>query len=102
MTVETINLIFGFIACSISVGLIIWRAIILRLNAEMLLLQKKLEIKDLQIENLQDVQTLLSKGLEEKFEHFAVRTKLENAESKRLLGQVIHFLAKTTQFEPRE
>lgn len=102
MTVETVNLIFGFIACSISVGLIVWRAIILRMNTEILLLQKNLEIKDVQIGNLQDVQTLLSRGLEEKFEHFATRTKLENAESKRLINQVIHFLTKTTPFEQRE
>lgn len=102
MSAEKINLVFGFIACSISVGLIVWRAIILRLNTEILSLQHKLEIKDIQIENLQDVQTLLSKGLEEKFEHFAGRIKLENLESKRSLGQVVHFLTKTTEFEIRE
>lgn len=102
MNVDAINLFFGFIACSISVGVVLWRVIVLKLNTEILLLQKNLELKDLQIENLQDMQTLLSRGLEERIEHFSARTKLENAESRRLLNQVIHFLAKTSDFEPRD
>lgn len=100
--VDTASLIFGTTAFSISVGTVLWRVIMLRLNSEVLALQHNLEIKDLQIENLQDVQTLLQKGLEEKFEHFASRMKGENLEIDKRLRQIENYLSKKTEFEPRD
>lgn len=96
------NLIFGSTAFSIAVGTILWRVIVLRLNSEVLALQHNLELKDLQIENLQDVQTLLQKGLEEKFEHFAARMKGENLEIDKRLRQIENYLSKNTTFDLRD
>jgi hypothetical protein len=94
-------LIFGAIACSVTVGTVVWKIVILKLNSEVLLLRHDLEKKDLQIENLQDVQQLSHNGLLEKFGHFSTRTRGEVAELDKRLKQVEHFLSKTTEFEPR-
>jgi hypothetical protein len=93
--------LFGAIACSLSVGTVLWRAITLKLNGEVLLLQHNLEKKDLQISNLQDVQTLMQKGLEEKFGHFSTRTRAEVLELDKRVRQIENFLSKGTDFEPR-
>jgi hypothetical protein len=98
---EVASLIFGSIACSVTVGTVFWRSVILKLNGEVLLLRHDLEKKDLQIGNLQDVQTLMQKGLEEKFGHFSTRTRGEVAELDKRLRQTEHYLSKTTDFEPR-
>lgn len=100
--VDTANLIFGTTAFSVSVGTILWRVIMLRLNSEVLDLQHNLQLKDIQIENLQNVQTLLQNGLEEKFNHFAARMKGENLELDKRTRQVENYLSKNTEFEPRD
>lgn len=83
-------------------GAVLWRAITLKLNGEVLLLRHDLEKKDIQISNLQDVQVLSQRGLEERFEHVTIRLKNESASLEKRLRQVEHFLAKTTEFEPRD
>jgi hypothetical protein len=101
MSSDVAGFIFGAIACSLSVGTVLWRAITLKLNGEVLLLQHNLEKKDLQISNLQDVQTLMQKGLEEKFGHFSTRSRAETSELDKRVRQVENFLSKGTNFEPR-
>jgi hypothetical protein len=100
-TPEVAGFIFGSVACSITVGTVLWRAVTLKLNGEVLLLRHDLEKKDLQIANLQDVQILMQKGLEEKFGHFSIRTRAEVAELDKRARQIENFLSKTTDFEPR-
>jgi hypothetical protein len=98
---EIAGLIFGSVACSVTVGTVIWRIITLKLNSEVLLLKHNLERKDLQISNLQDVQTLSHKGLEEKFGHFSTRTRAEVKELDGRTRQIENFLSKNSKFEAR-
>lgn len=98
---EIAGFIFGSVACSVTVGTVLWRIIILKLNAEVLLLQHNLEKKDLQIENLQNVQTLGHQGLIEKFGHFSSRSRAEVTELDKRMRQVENFLSKKAGFEPR-
>lgn len=100
--VSIANLIFGSTAFTIAVGTIIWRVIMLRLDSEIVALKHDLNLKDLQIENLQNVQTLLQRGLEEKFEHFAARMKGENLELDKRLRQIENYLSKNTTFDLRD
>jgi hypothetical protein len=98
---EVAGFIFGTIACSVTVGTVLWRAVTLKLNGEVLLLRHDLEKKDLQISNLQDVQTLSHKGLDEKFGHFSTRTRAEVKELDGRTRQIENFLSKKSNFEPR-
>jgi hypothetical protein len=98
---EIAALIFGTIACSVTVGTVLWRAVTLKLNGEVLLLRHDLERKDLQIENLQNVQALGFKGLDEKFGHFSTRSRAEVKELDARTRQIENFLSKKSNFEPR-
>lgn len=96
------SFIFGAIGCSVTVGTVLWRVITLKVSSELLLLRHDLEKKDLQIANLQDVQTLLQNGIKEKFEHFSNRVKDENSKLDKRVKHTEYFLSKTTEFEPRD
>lgn len=93
---------FAAIACTISIGTILWRVLVLKINGEVLLLRHSLEKKDMEIEKMQDVHVLTWKGLEEKFGHFAARVKADQVEVKKNVSQIEHFLSKTTDYQPRD
>lgn len=99
---EISSFIFGVVACSFTMGTIVWRVLLLKIDKEIISLRNDLSHKDLQISNLQDVQTLIHRGLEEKFEHFSTRTRLEVAEVSKQVRYIDHFLVKTTVYETRE
>jgi hypothetical protein len=94
-------LIFGSVGCSIAVGTVLWRILTLKINGEVLLLRHDLEKKDLQIENLQDVQKLSHNGLIEKFGHFSTRSRAEVTEIEKRVRTLENFLSKVSKFEPR-
>ncbi len=102
MNTDLFAFIFGAIGCSVTVGTILWRVLLLKLNSEVLLLRHDLERKDFQIASLQDVQTLSHNGLQEKFGHYSSRARTEIAEIAKHVRQIEHFLAKTSEYEPRE
>ncbi len=60
-----------------------------------------LTIKDLKLQNLQEVQVLSLNGFRKKIEHFIARTRGEIADHDRRLDDLEAFLTKTTDFVRR-
>ncbi|MBW4514167.1 MAG: hypothetical protein KME11_03070 [Timaviella obliquedivisa GSE-PSE-MK23-08B] len=102
MNSDITGFIFGAIGCSVTVGTILWRVILIKVNSEMLLLRHDLEKKDLQISNLQDVQSLSHNGFKEKFSHFSERIRTEVVSIEKQVKHIDHYLSKTTSYETRE
>ncbi len=97
----------GLLSFCIGTISVVWRAsnAVSRMKCELRdainRVETDLTIKDLKLQNLQDVQVLSVNGFREKIEHFVSRTRGEIAENNKRLEDLESFLTKTTDFVRR-